>query len=252
MSAVFITSFVANLQRGVLELAKLKIEEEIDKNLELKQLPKYVGIVDFGCATGHNSFPAMEMITEAVLEKIQKEPAADQLNKSQPELIVFFNDLYSNDFNTLFSSLPPERQYHAVALPGDFHGRLLPSCSVYLAYSSWSLQWLTEVPRELNDPTSLAWNKGSIIWTRDRKEVHNAYLNQFSKDFGSFLEARADELVGGGIMALLIPAVPTSWDTATEYTIPCDINLMGSCLVDLARQVSKCQVMIVLQSFCNY
>nr|POE51928.1 putative s-adenosylmethionine-dependent methyltransferase at5g38100 [Quercus suber] len=34
----------------------------------------------------------------------------------------------SNDFNTLFKSLPPNRQYFAVGVPGSFHGIL----SLYL------------------------------------------------------------------------------------------------------------------------
>lgn len=52
-----------------------------------------------------------------------------------------------------------------------------------------------------------------------------------------FLESRAVEVVVGGLMAFLIPGVPASWDPQTEYTIPSDINLLGSCLMDMAKKV---------------
>ncbi|KAK4485114.1 hypothetical protein RD792_007724, partial [Penstemon davidsonii] len=53
---------------------------------------------------------------------------------------------------------------------------------------------------------------------------------------GSFLDARAQELVNGGLMALLIPTVPSFWDPQTEYTLTCYLNLMGSCLIDMAKK----------------
>ncbi|KAK4409667.1 Loganic acid O-methyltransferase [Sesamum angolense] len=43
-------------------------------------------------------------------------------------------------------------------------------------------------------------------------------------------------MVSGGLMALLVPAVPAFWNPETEYTIPCDLNLLGSCLVDMAKK----------------
>lgn len=124
----------------------------------------------------------------------------------------------------------------AAGVPGDFHRRLLPPSSLHFAYSSWSLHWLTEVPKAVASRDSPAWNKGRILYSQDRKEVCDAYLEQLEKDVGAFLEARAVEIVGGGGMALVIPGVPASWDPETEYTIPCHINLLGSCLMDMARQ----------------
>ncbi|KAH6795511.1 hypothetical protein C2S51_036497 [Perilla frutescens var. frutescens] len=225
-------SYVQNssYQRGALDVAKAIIEEEIAQNVDIKDLVSAFCIADFGCSTGHNSFPAIEIIIEAIKKKI-KAPKI-------PEFYVHFNDVVSNDFNTLFSSLPPHthRGYHAAGVPGDFHRRLLPPSSIHFAYSSWSLQWLTEVPAAVASRDSPAWNKGRILYSGERKEVCDAYLEQFGKDMDAFLDCRAIEIVGGGLIALLIPGVPASLNPLTEYTIISDINMLGSCLLDMAKK----------------
>ncbi|KAL8457305.1 hypothetical protein ACS0TY_035234 [Phlomoides rotata] len=167
--------------RGALDVAKSIIEEEILTKLNIKHLVKNgVFIEDFGCSTSHNSFPAMEIITQAIHYKHET-----------AEFYVFFNDVASNDFNTIFTSLSPHRSYHAVAVPGDFHGRLLPDSSLHFCYSSWSLHWLRQVPEVVADSASPAWNKGAILYTENRKEDCDAYMDQFSKDMNAFLESRA-------------------------------------------------------------
>ncbi|KAL0430217.1 UNVERIFIED_CONTAM: Loganic acid O-methyltransferase [Sesamum radiatum] len=234
-------SYVQNssYQRGVVDIAKPIIEDEIARKLDIKHpsptSPNGFWVADFGCSTGHNSFPAMQIITQAIYRK----HASSGLITSQiPEFFVFFNDVITNDFNTLFTSLPPRRHCTAIRVPGDFHSRLLPESSLHFAYSSWALQWLTQVPKEVVERDSPAWNNRAILYTRDRKEVCDAYLNQYVKDIEAFLEARAVEMVSGGLMALLVPAVPAFWNLETEYTIPSDLNLLGSCLLDMAEKVT--------------
>ncbi|KAK6134171.1 hypothetical protein DH2020_032083 [Rehmannia glutinosa] len=227
-------SYVQNssYQRGVIHVAKPIIEQEIATKLDAQHLasisPNGLCIADFGCSTGHNSFPAMQFIIQAIKQNLEYTKI--------PEFYVYFNDVVTNDFNTLFNLLPPDRLYRAAAMPGDFHGRLLPEYSLHFGYSSCSLHWLTEIPKAVADRDSLAWNKGEILYTGDRKEVCEAYLEQYSRDIESFLKSRAVEMVGGGLMALLVPAVPEFWNPEIEYTIPSDINLMGSCLMDMAKK----------------
>ncbi|KAL3812802.1 hypothetical protein ACJIZ3_014070 [Penstemon smallii] len=225
-------SYVKNssYQRGVVDVAKSIIEEEIAKKLD-KQVVSCMNsfcIADYGCSTGHNSFPVMKIITQAITKKISTE--ADSKN----EFFVFFNDNVTNDFNTLFRSLSvlPEYNsyYNAVGLPGDFHNRLLPKSSLHFAYCAWSLHWLKEAPTTIS-------NKGALLYSGNRKDqVYDAYLYQFSKDLGSFLDARAHELVNGGLMTLIIPTVPSFWDPQKEYTLTCDVNLVGSCIIDMAKK----------------
>ncbi|PIN26252.1 Loganate O-methyltransferase [Handroanthus impetiginosus] len=228
-------SYVRNssYQSGVVDVAKPIIEEEIATKLDINTLQNRFCIADFGCSTGYNSFPAIEIITQAINKKYK---SPENTSKTL-EFYVFFNDVITNDFNTLFTSLPPHINYHAAAVPGHFHGRLLPEYSLHFAYSSWSLQWLSALPEAVADVGSPAWNKGEILYTRDRKLVCDAYLDQFEKDIGLFLESRTVEMVSGGLMVLLVPAVPDFWNPESEYTVTWDISyLLGSCLVDMAKK----------------
>ncbi|KAL8479686.1 hypothetical protein ACS0TY_026563 [Phlomoides rotata] len=221
-------SYVQNssYQRGALDVAKSFMEEEILTKFNIKDLEKNgVFIADFGCSTGHNSFPAMQIINEAISHKYES-----------AEFHVIFNDVATNDFNTLLTSLPPNRSYHAAVVPGDFHTRLLPKSSLHFAYSSWSLHWMSQAPRAVADSGSPAWNEGQVWYPGNHKEVFDAYLDQYSKDMAAFLESRAVEMVGGGFVALLVSGVPQFWNPETDYTLPCDLSLMASCLIHMAKK----------------
>ncbi|XP_047968241.1 loganic acid O-methyltransferase-like [Salvia hispanica] len=217
-------SYVKNssYQRGILEAATAIIEEEIATKLDIST--NNFCIADFGCSTGNNSFPAMHTIIEAVRKNYESS------DLKTPEFVVCFSDLVSNDFNTLFSSLPPGRSYKAAAVAGDFHGRLLLPSSVHFTYCSWSLHWLTEVPKAAEGLKSV-WHGGE-----ERKEVYDAYLEQFERDMESFLQCRAVEMVEGGVMALLIPSVPAYWDPQKEYTVGSLADLLRSSLLDMAKK----------------
>ncbi|GFQ06400.1 probable S-adenosylmethionine-dependent methyltransferase at5g38780 [Phtheirospermum japonicum] len=229
-------SYIRNssYQGGLIELIKPIIEEEIAEKLDLvsTNLNGPICIADFGCSTGGNSFPAMQFITHAIKKKLESSSSSS----SSPEFYVYFNDVVTNDFNTLFGSLGPERVYNAVGVPGDFHGRLLPRSSLHFAYSAWSLHWLTEVPRAVADPDSPAWNGGRVFYRKERKEVCDAYWDQYSRELGAFLEARAVEMVAGGLMAFSNLGMPESWNPETEYTILTYHDILESCLLDMARK----------------
>ncbi|KAL1531901.1 indole-3-acetate O-methyltransferase [Salvia divinorum] len=218
-------SYVKNssYQRGALEAAKAIIEEEIATKLEIST-NGFFCIADFGCSTGSNSFPAMHAIVEAVKRKYESSDV------ETPDFNVWFNDVVSNDFNTLFRSLPPGRSYAVAAVAGDFRRRLLPPSSVHFAYSSCALHWLTEAPEAAAGLKSSVWIGG------ESEEVYEAYLGQFERDLESFLKCRAVEMVEGGIMALLIAAVPTYWDPQEEYTAASVTELLRSSLLDLTEK----------------
>ncbi|KAL0296238.1 UNVERIFIED_CONTAM: Loganic acid O-methyltransferase [Sesamum radiatum] len=222
----------SSYQGGVVEVAKPILEEEISKKLDVKHHSSTFMIADFGCSTGHNSFAAMESITKAIKKKFETDGQTSQI----PDFQVFFNDKVTNDFNTLFSSLPPERLYYASGVPGSFHGRLLPKASLHFAYSSCTFNWLSEVPKEVADDTSPTWNRAKIHSFGARKEVLEAYSNQYAKDVEAFLDSRAEELVDGGLMALIVPAVPAFWNPNTAYTTLTEFDILGSCLMDLAEK----------------
>ncbi|XP_017984499.1 PREDICTED: probable S-adenosylmethionine-dependent methyltransferase At5g37990 isoform X3 [Theobroma cacao] len=85
--------------------------------------------------------------------------------------------------------------------------------------------------------------QGRIHYTGAPKEVLEAYSDQYAKDIDSFLQARVKELAPGGLMALLIPAVPDVI-TDPQITIGSEFKLVGSCLMDMAKlgMVSEAKV----------
>ncbi|GKV19549.1 hypothetical protein SLEP1_g29791 [Rubroshorea leprosula] len=158
----------ANLQKG-------KIEEVIKEKLDLKKFcstSNTIRVADLGCSIGPNTFIAMHDVVEAMKQKLQSQFSP---SSKMSEFQVFFNDQPSNDFDTLFTSLPKERPYFAVGVRGSFHGRLYPESSVHFAFAAHVLNWLSKVPEELLDKKSTAWNKGRVHYTNAPKEMVDAY-----------------------------------------------------------------------------
>ncbi|KAH7843732.1 hypothetical protein Vadar_020166 [Vaccinium darrowii] len=178
------------------------IKETIAHKFDMKSLnTTTIRMADLGCSVGPNTFMAMQNIIEATVDS---NPTTSKILEFQ----VFFNDHVSNDFNTLFTKLPPDRSYYAAGVPGSFHGRLFPKSSLHFVHSSYALHWLFEVPVELLDKHGVAWNKGRIHYARASGQVANAYATQFAKDMDIFFRSRADEIVARGMTMLILPAVP--------------------------------------------
>ncbi|KAF2312954.1 hypothetical protein GH714_002078 [Hevea brasiliensis] len=213
------------------------IDETIMEKLEIEPFSstyKAFCVADMGCSVGPNAFYSTHNILDAVEKKFISEGfTPDQV----PQFQVFFNDLPFNDFNTLFKSLPSERKYFTAAVPGSFHGRLFPDSSLHFVHSSYALHWLSEVPQEMLDKDSPAWNQGKIHYTNAPELVVEAFAAQFAKDMGTFFDARAKELVEGSMMVLTMPSTP---DGIPLSNVPIGIllNHLESCLVDLAKEVT--------------
>ncbi|KAJ6370964.1 hypothetical protein OIU77_001467 [Salix suchowensis] len=101
-------------------------------------------------------------------------------------------------------------------------------------FSSYCLHWLSKVPREVLDSESPAWNKGSIQCDGLKKEVTKAYSAQFQSDMSTFLEARAQEIVGGGLMVIITGGLPDGV-IMSQAGIGMYYDLLGSCLIDMAE-----------------
>lgn len=227
------------LQKQFADLVKDKIVEVISAKLDVKSLCSVSSVpftlADLGCSVGPNTVIAMQNFMEAIKLKYQDQgPAHSQI---LPQFQVFFNDQVLNDFNTLFRSLPQDRQYFAAGVAGSFYCRLFPESSIHFVYSSTALHWLSRLPEELRDRNSAAWNKGRIHYTSAPDEVIKAYSAHFAKDMQIFFYARAKEIVSGGMMVLIIPdsddKLPRSQD-AFGITFNC----MASSLMDMVKLVS--------------
>lgn len=221
------------MQKRVVVAAEDKIKEEIAKNFDINTSFKAIRIVDVGCSYGTTTILAVQNIIDAVKSKYKSQGLEDQT----PEFQVFFNDLESNDFNTLFKTLPPNREYFAAALPGSFYKPILPKESLHVVHSSNSLNWLSEVPKEVLESTSPAWNRGKIHYINAHKEVMEAYAAQYAKDWEMFLCARAQDVAVGGLMALLVPVVPDVHLISSQTLTGGDFLIFESCLIDMAMEV---------------
>ncbi|XP_027189344.1 loganic acid O-methyltransferase [Cicer arietinum] len=218
-------------QRVGIEAAKSLIQRAIANKFDPNSAysRKQICIADLGCSTGPNTFTAVQCIIEAL----------ELQYKSQglviPEFQVFFNDQVSNDFNTLFKKIPCNTSYFAAGVPGSFYGRLFPKESLNVVHSSASLNWISKVPKEITERSSAAWNKGRIHYTNAPKEVVDAYASQYQKDIETFLHARAQELVGNGLMALQIP-VANDVTFGSDFYCGKNFELLGTCLVNMAKE----------------
>ncbi|XP_017972237.1 PREDICTED: probable S-adenosylmethionine-dependent methyltransferase At5g38100 [Theobroma cacao] len=223
----------SKLQKEAAVKAKSVIVEAIIEKLEVEDTTSIAStfrIADLGCSTGPNTFFSVNTIIEAVTHKYKTKG-----HTSLPDFQVHFNDHVSNDFNMLFNSLPPGRQYFVSGVPGSFHSRLFPKASLHFVCSAYALQWLSRVPQELSDINSPAYNRGRIFYSNAPNEVGKAYTAQYAMDMERFLAARSKEIVPGGLMALLIPGRPDGTLPA-ESSIGPIFQTLESCLVDMANE----------------
>ncbi|KAM3218043.1 loganic acid O-methyltransferase-like isoform X2 [Capsicum annuum] len=212
----------SHLQREVLDNSKEMVRDAITRKLDIKKImlssSNTLCLADFGCSIGPNTFIAMQHVVQSLKEKYH--------NTNILEFEVFFNDHVTNDFNTLFRSVPIDRSYYAFGVPGTFHGKLFPSRSIHFAHCSTAIHWLSKCPEELLDEKSPAWNKGLIHYVgTSNVEVLNAYVAQFEKDMEMFLDARAEEIVEGGMMVIISP-----------QSSECLVKFFGSSLMDLVSE----------------
>ncbi|XP_039158799.1 probable S-adenosylmethionine-dependent methyltransferase At5g37990 [Eucalyptus grandis] len=131
------------------------------------------------------------------IETLELKFGPDGLGYVAIEFQVFFNNFTSNDFNTLFRSLPCDRAERS-------HGQ--------------------------DSPT---WNKGRIDCAYGPPEVHEAYAVEFARGVERFLGAREQELACGGLMAL-VELCLSPGTTTQRCLLIVMIGVLGSCLVDTA------------------
>jgi len=112
--------------------------------------PEKMGIAEMGCSSGPNALRVISEMVDCVYTTTRL------LERAPPELVVHLNDLFANDFNNIFSSLPSFyrklRQEKGSgfgcfvsAVPGTFYGRLFPTKTLHFVHSSSSLHWLSQV-----------------------------------------------------------------------------------------------------------
>jgi hypothetical protein len=120
----------------------------------LSQMPERFAVADLGCSSGPNAL----CLAEDIIGSIGR--ICCRSSRPPPEFSVLLNDLPTNDFNTIFFSLPEFTDRLKAAaksdewgrpmvflsgVPGSFYGRLFPAKSVHFVCSCSSLHWLSQV-----------------------------------------------------------------------------------------------------------
>ncbi|CAN1311681.1 Loganic acid O-methyltransferase [Linum perenne] len=214
-------------------VAKEAIHVAIKNNLNIKSLTAsspspIIKLADLGCSVGPNTFASIQGLIH-VIKQAHQAQYDNNNNPQNLEFQVYFNDLHTNDFNSLFAAIPPSGGYFAAGVPGSFHERLFPEASIHVVQVYYSIHWLSEAPQFGDSP-----NRGRIHYAGACDAVLEAYKEQWRKDFERFLAARAAEVVGGGMVIVVGPSLPDGLD----YSILANgimFGCMGSILVDLAH-----------------
>ncbi|KAL4327162.1 hypothetical protein AHAS_Ahas13G0072500 [Arachis hypogaea] len=206
------------IQNKVMRKAKPIVEESIVRLYTIIPI-RCFKVADLGCSSGPNALQLVSNVIDIV------DCSSSNLNLKPPVFQFFLNDLFGNDFNSIFKSLPQflesleENKGHKFdpcfinATPGTFYRRLFPNDSLHFVHSSFSLHWLSQAPKELV-------NKKNIhLTSTSPPAMHRAYLEQFQKDFKVFLKLRSQEVVGGGGMVLTLFGRDKTCDIRTAWTI---------------------------------
>ncbi|CAA7016104.1 unnamed protein product [Microthlaspi erraticum] len=162
--------------------------------------PKYIKVAELGCSSGQNSFLAISEIINTINVLCQ------QSNQNPPEIDCCLNDLPGNDFNTTFKFVPffnkelmitNKTSCFVYGAPGSFYSRLFSRNSLHFIHSSYALHWLSKVPEQLESD-----KENVYITNSSPQSAYKAYLNQFQRDFTTFLRLRSEEVVSNGRMVL--------------------------------------------------
>ena len=178
--------------------------------------PGPLTIADFGSSQGHNSMRQLALALDSLTERTGRDR----------DIMVVHTDLPHSDFTSLFTMLETAPDSYrrgrghvfASAIGRSFYKRLLPAGSLTLGWSSFALHWMSALPRALRAhiwPVSAAPDEASVL-----AEVAAA-------DWQDFLTHRAEELVPGGQLVLVIGAVDETGVTGLEP------------MMDLANNVLK-------------
>ncbi|XP_020973635.1 theobromine synthase 2-like [Arachis ipaensis] len=137
------------IQKRVMREAKPIVEESMMRLYTIIPIHCFK-VADLGCSSGPNALQLVSNVIDIV------DCSSSNLNLKPPVFQFFLNDLFGNDFNSIFKSLP---QFSEIieekkgqkcggcfinATPGTFYKRLFPNNFSHFVHSSFSLHWLSQ------------------------------------------------------------------------------------------------------------
>ena len=176
--------------------------EKAAKAVSLASAPEAIVIADYGSSEGRNSLAPMA----AAIRVVRNRVGADRA------ISVVHTDLPGNDFSALFQTLANDPESYvrddgavfAFAVGHSFYEQVLPSESVTLGWSSWSVQWLSRTPAPIPDQVYVAASSDAI--------AREAFARQAAHDWQTFLLVRGRELRPGGRLVVMTMALRDDGD----------------------------------------
>jgi hypothetical protein len=167
----------------------LHLVDDLSNSIDLKG--EIITICDYGCSQGTNSLTPVKCSINRLKQR----------TSDLTPVRVIHTDLPSNDFSTLFDTVNSDpdsyintfQHIYPMAVGRSYFEQILPSCSVNLAWNSWTLHWLRDKPnlelfQKMNNP---------------EKSIEQAIANQLDSDWRAFLQARSNELRPlGGLISI--------------------------------------------------
>lgn len=186
----------ARLQAAGLQSA-IDAFERAAAAVPLPSPPQPIVIADYGASTGHNSLLPVGAAIAVLRERTRPEHS----------VLVVHTDQADNDFTELFRTLEEDpdtylrkdRATFASAVGRSFYRQILPSNSVNLGWSSWAIQWLSQVPTAVEDHLQVAYCAD--------ESVRSAYAKQAAHDWHEFVAFRGRELCPGGRLVVTTMAI---------------------------------------------
>jgi hypothetical protein len=167
--------------------------EKAAEVVPLPRSPRPVVIADYGAATGHNSLLPIAAAIAALRRRTRPEHS----------VLVTHTDVPENDFTELFRTLSDDPDTYlkkdhasfASAVGRSYYSQIVPSNSVNLAWSAWSIQWLSRTPMPIPDHVLVAHSRDEA--------VRAAYARQAAHDWHEFVAFRGRELSPGGRLVVM-------------------------------------------------
>ena len=194
----------AKLPAGGAALALPLLEKAI-QNLKLDLGGRPVVIADYGSSQGKNSLAPMQFAIRNLRPRI---------GENHP-ILVFHIDQPTNDFNSLFELLATDPDRYTLGEPRvfpcaigrSFYEKVLPPESVHLGWSSYAAVWLSRIPTLI---------PGHFISLRSTGAARAEFERQAAQDWKSFLSLRANELLPGGRLVVVLPGIAAGGSSGFE------------------------------------
>lgn len=186
----------SRLQAAGLKQA-IALFEEAAAAVPIPPAPLPIVIADYGAANGHNSL----LPINAAISVLRK--------RTRPEhsVLVTHTDVPENDFSALFSTLSEDPDSYlrhdqaafSSAVGRSFYSQILPSNTVSLGWSAWSVLWLSRVPEPVTDHIHAAFSADAA--------TRSAHDRLAARDWHEFVAYRGRELCPGGRAVVMTMAV---------------------------------------------